>query len=151
MNINTVTVVLMSIQEGRLMILLEKQPDGYSLPEKQADIDEDLDAAGCPAAAHMQLEVAVEEIFVNIASYAYPEGGGNALIGISANEHEAVIQFTDTGIPFNPLAKADPDVTLPAEQREIGGLGIFMVKKTMDEILYQRDGQKNILTITKRY
>ena len=114
-------------------------------------IEQELEVADCPMRTVMQILVAAEEIFANIASYAYPEGGGNALIGISANEHEAVIQFTDTGIPFNPLAKADPDVTLPAEQREIGGLGIFMVKKTMDEILYQRDGQKNILTITKRY
>ena len=114
-------------------------------------IEQELEVADCPMRTVMQISVAAEEIFANIASYAYPEGGGNALIGISANEHEAVIQFTDTGIPFNPLAKADPDVTLPAEQREIGGLGIFMVKKTMDEILYQRDGQKNILTITKRY
>ncbi len=114
-------------------------------------IEQELEVADCPMRTVMQISVAAEEIFANIASYAYPEGGGNALIGISANEHDAVIRFTDTGIPFNPLAKADPDVTLPAEQREIGGLGIFMVKKTMDEILYQRDGQKNILTITKRY
>lgn len=114
-------------------------------------IEQELEVADCPMRTVMQISVAAEEIFANIASYAYPKGGENALIGISANEHETVIRFTDTGIPFNPLAKADPDVTLPAEQREIGGLGIFMVKKTMDEILYQRDGQKNILTITKRY
>ena len=114
-------------------------------------IEQELEVADCPMRTVMQISVAAEEIFANIASYAYPEGGGNALIGISANEHDAVIRFTDTGIPFNPHAKSDPDVTLPAEQRESGGLGIFMVKKTMDEILYQRDGQKNILTITKRY
>ena len=114
-------------------------------------VEQELEAADCPMRTVMQITVAVEEVFANIASYAYPEGGGNAFISIAADGHKAVIRFVDTGIPFNPLEKVDPDVTLPAEQREIGGLGIFMVKKTMDDILYQRDGQKNILTIMKRY
>ena len=114
-------------------------------------IEQELEAADCPMRAVMQISVAVEEIFANIASYAYPEGGGTARIRISADEHEAVIRIMDMGIPFNPLEKPDPDVTLSAEQREIGGLGIFMAKKTMDEILYEREGQKNILIMMKRY
>ena len=114
-------------------------------------LEKELEAAGCPMRTVMHISVAVEEIFANIASYAYPQGGGTALIRIDADGHEAVIRFTDSGIPFNPLEADDPDVSLPAEQREIGGLGIFMVKKTMDGIRYQRDGQKNVLTITKRY
>ncbi len=114
-------------------------------------IEQELEAADCPMRAMTQILVAVEEIFVNIASYAYPEGGGFALIRIEADEHTAVIRLMDMGIPFNPLEKPDPDVTLPAEQREAGGLGIFMVKKTMDNVLYQREGQKNILILMKRY
>ncbi len=114
-------------------------------------VEQELESAGCPLRTIMQISVAVEEVFANIASYAFPGSVGSALIRIEAEEHKAVIRFTDSGIPFNPLEKDDPDVTLPAEQREIGGLGIFMVKKTMDEVLYQRDGQKNILTIMKRY
>ena len=73
------------------------------------------------------------------------------MIRMEADEHEAVIRFMDMGIPFNPLEKPDPDITLPAEQRDAGGLGIFMVKKTMDSVLYQREGQKNILILMKRY
>ena len=114
-------------------------------------VEQELQAADCPMRIMMQILVAVEEIFVNIAYYAYPEGGGKAMIRMEADEHEAVIRFMDMGTPFNPLEKPDPDITLPAEQRDAGGLGIFMVKKTMDSVLYQREGQKNILILMKRY
>ena len=122
-----------------------------NLHRVQAFIDEDLDAAGCPAAAHMQLEVAVEEIFVNIASYAYEGQTGKARIIITREEDPArvMISFCDSGKPFDPLAKPDPDVTLPAEERQIGGLGIFMVKKSMDDMSYEYSNGENILTITK--
>jgi sigma-B regulation protein RsbU (phosphoserine phosphatase) len=117
-----------------------------------AFVDEQLEAAGCPMKTQMQIDVAVEEIFVNIAHYAYAPGTGNAVIGIHVDSETrtAVITFADSGIPYDPTAAEDPDVTLPAEEREVGGLGIFMVKKSMDDMRYEyKDGQ-NILTITKK-
>ena len=100
----------------------------------------------------MQIDVAVEEIFVNIASYAYAPGVGEAGIGIEIGGEPrcARIRFSDSGVPYDPLQRADPDITLPAEEREVGGLGIYMVKKTMDTVSYEhRDGQ-NLLAMEKR-
>ena len=101
--------------------------------------------------AKMQIAVAVEELYVNIAHYAYTPGIGPATVRVEImdNPRGVRITFIDRGVPYDPLAKKDPDVTLSAEQRQIGGLGIYMVKKSMDDIRYEyRDGQ-NILTITK--
>ena len=99
----------------------------------------------------MQIDVAVEEIFVNIANYAYGSETGDAEISvdISGDPAEACIEFRDSGIAFNPLEKEEPDIALPAEKRKIGGLGIYMVKKSMDGVEYEyKDGQ-NILKIQK--
>ena len=115
-------------------------------------IEEQLEGAGCSMKAQMQTGVAAEEIFVNIASYAYPDTPGTATVRveISGEPKTAQITFIDRGIPYDPLAKADPDVTLSADQREIGGLGIFMTKKLMDEVTYvYKDGQ-NMLTLKKQ-
>lgn len=111
-----------------------------------------LEEIDCPPKAAMQLMVAVEELYVNIASYAYAPASGDALIRLSfAEEDRALsIAFIDWGIPFDPVAKADPDVTLSADEREIGGLGIFMVKKTMDAFTYARQDGQNIVTIVKK-
>ena len=100
----------------------------------------------------MQVKICVEEIFVNIAHYAYEDGKGDALIGISYDEKEHAMKFSfeDSGIPYNPLEKEDPDITLTAEERGIGGLGIFICKKTMDDIQYEYANNKNILKMTKR-
>ena len=101
--------------------------------------------------AQMQLCVAAEEIFVNIASYAYAPGTGKATVRVAIEEEprRAIVTFLDSGTPFDPLAREDPDVTLSAEERQIGGLGIFMTKKTMDDVSYvYRDGQ-NVLTLKK--
>ena len=117
-----------------------------------AFIDEQLETADCPMKIQMQIEHAVEEIFVNIASYAYPDGNGTAGVRIyfEGDPITAVITFTDSGIQYDPLAKEDPDVTLSAEERGIGGLGIFLTKKTMDDVSYEyRDG-KNVLTMKKK-
>ena len=115
-----------------------------------AFIDEQLEAADCPMKTQMQIELAVEEIFVNIAHYAYVPHIGMAFISIDVSDSRAVITFEDSGIPYDPLAKTDPDVTLSAEDRGIGGLGIFMVKKSMDNVSYEyRDG-RNVLTLEKR-
>ena len=130
---------------------LEIMAEVENLGEVTAFIDEQLDGADCPMKVKMQLDLALEEIFVNIASYAYAPEKGTATIGIDITEdRRAVLTFEDSGTPYDPIAREDPDITLPANERQIGGLGIFMVKKTMDDVRYEyRDG-KNILTIAKK-
>lgn len=100
-----------------------------------------------------QLDVAVEEIFVNIAHYAYPpDQTGWALIRCQVDQAplRITIQFVDRGVPFNPLQKKDADITLSAEKRQIGGLGILMVKRSMDQVLYTYQDGQNILTMVKK-
>lgn len=99
----------------------------------------------------MQIGVSVEEIFVNIAHYAYaPEiGRATVRVEVSGDPVTVSITFIDRGVPYDPLAKKDPDVTLPAEQREIGGLGIFMTKKIMDDMVYEYKNGSNILKLVK--
>ena len=121
------------------------------LPEVLAFVEEQLEEAGCPMKAQMQISVATEEVYVNIASYAYAPGSGMATIRLELTQEPAVLlTFIDSGIAFNPLEKEDPNVNLPAEERQIGGLGIFMTKKTMDEVRYERAGNRNVLTLIKR-
>ena len=111
-----------------------------------------LDEANCSMKNMIQLELVVEELFVNIAHYAYPDGNGSAVFQIALDEDgtSATFTFKDSGIPYNPLEHEDPDLTLELEEREIGGLGIFLVKKNVDSIRYEyRDGQ-NILQFKKR-
>ena len=115
-------------------------------------VNEQLEALDCPMKAQMQIDVAIDELFGNIAHYAYTPEVGDATVRVEViNDPLAVvITFIDNGIPYDPLAKADPDTTLSAEEREIGGLGIYMVKKSMDDITYEyKDGQ-NVLTIKKK-
>ena len=133
--------------ELRIPAVVEK------LPELLAFIEQQLEEVGCPLKTQMEIAVAAEEVFVNIASYAYAPGTGavTVRIEISDDPAAATITFSDSGIPFDPLKKADPEVTLSAEEREIGGLGIFMTKKIMDDVTYTyRDGQ-NILTLKKNF
>ncbi len=122
-----------------------------NLPMVQEFVDEHLEAAECPMKSQMQISLAVEEIFVNIARYAYGADKGTAVVSVEVSDApvEVVITFMDHGKPYDPLAKADPDVTLSAEERGIGGLGIFITKKTMDDVVYEyKDGQ-NILKLKK--
>jgi anti-sigma regulatory factor (Ser/Thr protein kinase) len=117
-----------------------------------AFIDVELLRAGCRPKPKMQLDIATEELFINIARYAYVPDTGDVTISIAICDDPAVaeITFADSGIPFNPFAKPDPDITLKAEDRSIGGLGVFMVKKAMDEVDYEyRDGL-NLTTIRKK-
>ena len=110
-----------------------------------------MDSVECPLSVQTQLNIAVEEIFVNIAHYAYTPGKGDTTVRVETDKKNRSISvtFTDRGIPYNPLEKADPDTTLSAEERQIGGLGIFMVKKSMDAMEYRREDGMNILTIRK--
>ena len=110
-------------------------------------IDEILEQNECSMKAQMQIDVAVEEMFVNVAHYAYTPDTGNVLIECSVDDGVASITLTDCGVQYDPLEKPDPDVTLSAEERQIGGLGIFMVKKSMDEVYYEYKDGKNIFTM----
>ena len=114
-------------------------------------INEQLESMDCPMKVQMQIDVAVDEIFGNICHYAYPLGEGEATVCVEVQEEPkaVVMTFMDSGVPYNPLEKEEPDTTLSAEEREIGGLGIFIVKKTMDEISYRYENEKNILTVKK--
>ena len=123
-----------------------------SLDEVLAFIDSELESVDCPMKVQMQLDVAVEELYVNIAHYAYAPSTGEATVSIDITQDplNVTITFKDSGIPFDPTAKADPDVTLSAQDRQIGGLGIYMAKKGTDEMKYEyKDGQ-NILSISKK-
>ena len=114
-------------------------------------VGEQLEAYDCPMKAQMQINIAIDELFGNIAHYAYNPETGDATVRVEVMEDPmaVVITFIDKGVPYDPLKQADPNTTLSAEEREIGGLGIFMVKKTMDDITYEyKDGQ-NILKIKK--
>lgn len=117
-----------------------------------AFLDERLEAQDCPMRTQFEIDVAAEELFVNVASYAYGSGGGKVRIEVSFEENPSAVRilFADTGIPYNPLEKEDPDVTLPADKREIGGLGIYMVKKSMDGMTYEHADGENRTTIYKR-
>lgn len=115
-------------------------------------IDMFLSVHKCSEKSLMEIEVAVEEIFINIASYAYPEGQGDVLMEaeVDGSPEVLTLRFKDKGIPYDPLAKEDPDTTLSVEDAPIGGLGIYMLKQSMDEMFYEyKDGQ-NILTIKKQ-
>ncbi len=112
---------------------------------------EQLEIRECPMKTSMQLELVIEEIFVNISSYAYnPEiGPATFRMEFEENPDAVLMTFIDKGKPYNPLEKADPDTTLELEDRDIGGLGIFLVKKNVDEINYEYADGKNILRMKK--
>ena len=115
-------------------------------------VEEMLESFDCSMKAQLALTVAIEEVFVNVARYAYGDGEGDVTLDIGYDEGSRTVTFcmTDSGIPFDPLKKPDPDITLPAEEREIGGLGIFITKKTMDTVEYAYENGENVLTMTKK-
>lgn len=115
-------------------------------------VEKTLDGIGCPMKTRTALCVAVEEVFVNVARYAYGDNDGNVKLSICPCEAEGTVIFriSDNGVPFDPLKKPDPDITLSAEEREIGGLGIFITKKTMDNVSYAYENGENILTMIKK-
>ena len=122
-----------------------------ALPDILGFVEETLEGYGCPMKIQMAVCVAIEEVFVNVAHYAYGNGEGDMNLGIGFDEENRTITFrmTDKGVPFDPLQKPDPDITLSAEEREIGGLGIFIAKKTMDSLRYSYENGENILTMIK--
>ena len=123
-----------------------------SLNDVLGFVDRALDSFACPMKIQTAICVAIEEVFVNVAHYAYPDGEGDASLFIGFDDQSRAITFrmTDKGIPFDPTAKPDPDITLSAEDREPGGLGIFIAKKTMDSLSYSYENGENVLTMVKR-
>ena len=125
-----------------------------ALGEVLAFVEQELEKYGCSMKVQMALCVAIEEVFVNVARYAYKdkEGDGDVVlcIGFEEDTKKVTFRMEDKGFPFDPLKKADPDITLSAEDRQIGGLGIFITKKTMDEITYAYEDGKNVLTMMKK-
>jgi len=123
-----------------------------NIPSMIDRVNEQLESLDCPMKAQMQIDVAMDEVLANIASYAYGSGTGEATMRFEFEPDTRMVSITfiDSGIPYDPLAKPDPDVTLSVEQRDVGGLGIFLVKKTMDDMTYAREDGRNVLTIRKR-
>ena len=123
-----------------------------NMEKVQAFVQEKLDKYSVSEKIKAQIDIAVEEIFVNIANYAYGDKSGNAILSFGFDENERLMTLVvkDNGTPFNPLEKAEPDITLSADEREIGGLGIFITKKTMDTVSYSYENGQNILTMTKK-
>ena len=122
------------------------------LPEVIGFLDGFLEENGCSMRVQCELDIAVEEIFVNIAHYAYTPDEGEVVIDLErlpGDTKDICIKFTDWGVPYDPLAKPDPDITLGAEERQIGGLGIFIVKNTMDDMKYEYKDGSNVLTMFK--
>lgn len=114
-------------------------------------VDEQLEALNCPIKAQMQIDIAIDELFSNIAFYAYNPEVGPATVRVEVQQEPlaVLVSFIDNGVPYDPLSKTDPNITLSAEERSIGGLGIYMVKKTMDAVTYEYKNGQNILTIQK--
>lgn len=114
---------------------------------------EALESVDCPMKTMVQLQIVLDEIISNIARYAYKgteTGDLTVILEVEGEPPVASVTFIDEGRPYDPLAKEDPDITLSADEREIGGLGIFMVKKTMDSMTYERRDNRNVLTVTKK-
>ena len=123
-----------------------------ALSEVLGFVEETLESYECSMKNQTAICVAIEEVFVNVASYAYGEGSGDVTLDIGFDEanRDATFRLIDQGVPFDPLKKPDPDITLSIEERQVGGLGIFIVKKTMDTVHYAYEDGKNILTMIKK-
>ncbi|MBQ7487189.1 MAG: ATP-binding protein [Clostridia bacterium] len=120
-----------------------------NLPEVMAFIDRQLEAHDCGMKTQSLIDTAVDDLFTNISMYAYENGTGDATVRFDFDEatRTASITFADAGVVFDPLTPPDPDVNLPPRARKIGGLGLFIVRKTMDTVFYRRESGQNILTV----
>jgi anti-sigma regulatory factor (Ser/Thr protein kinase) len=112
-------------------------------------VNAELETIKCPNKFKQQIAIVVEEIFVNIAHYAYTPATGFAIVRIIASDNEIWLEFEDSGRQYNPLEKADPDITAVTEDRPIGGLGVYMVKQMMDTVEYRYEDKRNLLTVKK--
>ncbi len=121
-----------------------------SFEDARSFLEEELDCAEVPMKASMQIMIAFEEMFVNVCHYAYPGTEGEILVRLAIGGGAVTVELVDEGVPFDPLARPEPDVTLSAEERSVGGLGIFMVRKSMDEVNYAYKDGRNHLTMVKK-
>jgi sigma-B regulation protein RsbU (phosphoserine phosphatase) len=125
--------------------------DIETIPQLNEFIDLVAEEVGLDMSLTMSLNLAMEEAVVNVMDYAYPDSQkGNVDIEVTADQEWMTFVITDTGIAFDPTTKEDADTTLSAEERPIGGLGIFLVRQLMDDINYKREGNKNVLTLRKK-
>ncbi|MBE6835456.1 MAG: serine/threonine protein phosphatase [Ruminococcaceae bacterium] len=143
------TMMCIELKERNKMKTLTVEATNENLTAVNDFIDGFLEENGCPPKAQMQIDLSVEEIYVNIANYAYGEGTGKAEISVDNSNGEVTVIFKDSGVPYNPLEKEDPDISLSADEREIGGLGIFLTKKNMDFVSYEYVDGKNVFTMKK--
>lgn len=129
------------------LVLYDNLSEIDRLAEFMDSLTEEL---GLECADGFNLHLALEEACSNIIQYAYPGDTGKTFsLDVEADSEKVVFTLTDSGIPFNPLESApEVDVTLSAEDREIGGLGIFLIKNVMSSVEYQRRGEENVLTMT---
>jgi len=116
-----------------------------------AFIDEFLEVIDCPLNTIIQINIALDEIFSNIVNYAYPDGEGTVTVGVEETDGTIGIVFKDHGIPYDPLTAKKPDLSLPAEDRPIGGLGIYMVRKMVDAVSYRHEDGQNMLSLYKMF
>ena len=128
---------------------LEIEARTENLDQVISFVDGELAKKECSVNTKIQIDIAVEEIFVNIARYAYNPKTGQATIRVEVRENTVSLTFIDNGIPYDPLSRENPDLSLSADERQIGGLGIFMVKESMDEISYEYRNGSNILSFSK--
>lgn len=121
------------------------------IPVITAFVEEELERRQCPPKIRLQLELVIDELISNIVRYAYGDDGGDITVQLEWEEDPAavVLTFVDQGVPYDPLQRQDPDVSLPAEQRQNGGLGIFLVKQLMDRLEYQFTDGQNVFTVWK--
>lgn len=133
------------------MSVLKLEAKLENLKKVMAFADEKLEALNCPMKKQLQLDVALEELFVNIAHYAYAGKSGDVEIRVETEENPRAVKIIliDSGEPFNPLKRSVPDISLPVHQRQIGGLGIYLARKNTDGMEYRYEDGKNILTFRK--
>lgn len=116
-----------------------------------AFVETELEASQCPMRTAMKIMVALEELYVNVAHYAYGEETGDVIIQVDVQPGKMQIRLLDYGMAYNPAANPEPDITLSADERQIGGLGVYMVKKSMDVFTYQRINDQNMVLIEKHW
>ncbi len=134
------------------LVICREQAEIADITEITDRVNEELNMIGCTQKARTQLDIAIDEIYSNIVKNAYPESKGpvSVTLCLCNDGTNVMLTFTDNGVPYNPLRKEDPDITLSIEEREIGGLGIFMAKKAVDEMSYEYKDEMNILKLRKK-
>lgn len=136
--------------EGSYTITLTAIPENFAAAQEQVHLF--LDTVSCSMRTLLELDMVVEELFINVASYAYTDRIGMVAIDLSLNENKDTLYMTfrDSGIPYDPLSKESPDLSASAKERPIGGLGIFLVQKYSDSLSYEYAGGENRLTVCKK-